>query len=393
MKLAMVMRRSTFGALLLAHTVNHVYLNVMPVLFPSIKDELVLSYGQIGILATSFTFAMGFGQFFVGFVCTYFSRRIVLIAGLAVSAVMILLSGLASGFYALLLWQLLAGFGASTYHPAGTATVSGLSGRGSMGRIMGIHDTAGSIGTIVAPLAAASAIIILGWRSTLVAFAVPGLLIAALLFLVTRSGLSQIGKADYESSKSIRKEFLFLLRDSRFMALVVVNSLITFRFRGLMAFLPSYLVKGVAIDLSLVGLYLSVMFVGFLFGPYCFGYFRDKFGGRPTLLALAILPSVGLCALVIPTGISMLVIELILLGFVVYSSGPVVTAVAADLGESRATDIVYGFLFATGFSISATASIVTGFMIDNWGFAAGFYLLALISVAASPLIVLLPRHC
>ena len=187
---------------------------------------------------------------------------------------------------------------------------------------------------------------------------------------------------------------LLLVADRRFLALIVINSVISFRFRGLMAFLPSYLARGLEIEMSAVGLYLSIMFVGFLLGPYTFGYFRDKSGGRLALLVLILVPSIILVSLANQrSGLWILVTELVLLGFFVYSSGPVITAVAADLQDDRSTDVMFGVLLAIGFSVSATASIIAGFVIDNWGFEAGFYLLSLVPVVATPLVKFLPSRC
>src|SRR5579875_120974 len=101
-----------------AHTADHFFQLVLPLLFPLLKAAYGVSYTELGLLMTLFYTTSGLSQTPAGFLVDRFGARRVLATGLSILSGAMILIGLAPRFWLLLPLMVIASAGNSVFHPA-----------------------------------------------------------------------------------------------------------------------------------------------------------------------------------------------------------------------------------------------------------------------------------
>jgi MFS family permease len=118
-------------------------------------------------------------------------------AGMIIAGVGFLAAGLAESVERLTLCLGLIGVGCSAYHPSGLALLS--KGIRVRGRALGINGLWGNLGIASAPLVAGISTYAMGWKDTLLAFGVLGVLLGIVCFAIPFS----IGREDLQKGRSV----------------------------------------------------------------------------------------------------------------------------------------------------------------------------------------------
>ena len=108
-----------------AHFVSHVYILVLPPLFPFVRAEFGVTYTGLGIAIAIFNILTGLLQTPAGFLVDRLSARAVLIGGLLLGAVSLAGAALVSSFTVFVVMFALLGVAKAAYHPADYALLSG----------------------------------------------------------------------------------------------------------------------------------------------------------------------------------------------------------------------------------------------------------------------------
>src|SRR5690606_36749983 len=82
---------------------------ILPVLFPSMMEELALGYDDLGVLVGILAVAWGVSAFAFGFLSDHLGRRKVLIPAVIIFSLMSALSGVAGGLVGLLFIRMIMG--------------------------------------------------------------------------------------------------------------------------------------------------------------------------------------------------------------------------------------------------------------------------------------------
>lgn len=180
------MRDSSRTVLLLtlAHFSHHVLTALLAPLLPFIRDDLGLSYAQVGVVLAAFNLSYGFGQIPAGRLADRIGARVVITAGIAGVGAAGLLLGLSSGYGLLLASLVLMGLLGGGYHPAASPLITTAVEPDKRGQALGFHVIGGSVSYFAAPLLGAAVSSVLGWRGTFLAFSVPVVLLGAFVYRV-----------------------------------------------------------------------------------------------------------------------------------------------------------------------------------------------------------------
>jgi MFS family permease len=157
-----------------AHYLTHFFVLVFPVLVMPISRDL--SMEPADVIKISFPMYLCYGLLAMpwGYLSDRIDARLMMGAGLIIAGIGFLSTGLAESVAQLTLCLSVIGIGCSAYHPSGLALLS--RGIRVRGRAMGINGLWGNFGIASAPLVAGIFTYAMGWKNTLLAFGLLGLL-------------------------------------------------------------------------------------------------------------------------------------------------------------------------------------------------------------------------
>lgn len=170
-----------FWLMFLINLINYVDRWVFSALSDIIRVQLSFSLFQIGVLSSAFLLVYTIVAYPLGVIADHLSRKRVVAAGLALWSVATGMTALAAGFPSMLLARAFVGVGEGSYYPAGTPMLvawypprrrADILARWGVGSLIGI-----GVGFLVGSLLAGPQ-----WRLAFVITAVPGLILALLIW-------------------------------------------------------------------------------------------------------------------------------------------------------------------------------------------------------------------
>jgi MFS transporter, FSR family, fosmidomycin resistance protein len=164
-----------------AHFVSHYYILLLPPLFAFIRADYGVSYTELGLAIAAFNVVSAAFQTPTGFLIDWIGARLILIAGLTLGAAAVLVMGLVPSFPVMVVMMAFNGLANTVYHPADYAILSHVISSRRIGHAFSVHTFAGMLGTAVAPASLLLLQSVVGWRGALIAAAILGFAVAALL--------------------------------------------------------------------------------------------------------------------------------------------------------------------------------------------------------------------
>lgn len=371
-----------------AHLYSHLYILLLPPLFPLIKADLGVSFTQLGFAITGFSLVTGLTQTPVGFLVDRIGARSLLIAALAVESVALMSFALAPSYAMLLAMMMLAGLANAVYHPADYSILGASVPERQMGRAFSVHTAAGLFGGFLAPAATIPLAKWIGWQAAVALCAATGLVMAAVVF-VGRRALCHAPRSALGEPGVTGAGVGLLLSAPVLMALTFYIGLSTFG-HGVSDFSVSALGELHPADLTVAGLVLGAWLlanpVGVLAGGWIADSIRrhDLFAGACLAGIGALLCLVGLLALPIGAVAAVFFAAGLLSGAVSPSRDMLIRAMTPP-GQSGK---VFGFV-STGFNVGGIVAPPTfGYVLDHGSASMVFFLAGLVSLATVPTVLL-----
>jgi len=371
---------SGFALVITSHAMNHTYDALLPILYPSMISEFGLSYALVGTLVTGYRLSSGALQIMMGFLGRFMQRKILLGFGMIWQSITNSFVAISQGFENIFVGRTLAGVGSSPQHPTGAAYIAENFSRERLGRAMGLNITAAQIGRFIAPLVGSIVLSSLGWRTTLLAFSVPGFLIGIMFLFIAEPKRSRNQK-DISIVAILFNGMREVLHNRTVLVIMVVEMVMAFR-AGAADFIPSHLVRDLSLTSFEAGLLFTVFLGSGIPAPYFWGYLSDRFERRRVLM-LAMGAASALWFL-LPYGNNsfQLVLILIPLGFVCQGVGGIIQAFVGAATTKENRDLVYGIYFTLAYSVGSLSPAILGYLADSFGFQIGFLYVSLVSLFA-----------
>ncbi|MGQ4834003.1 MAG: MFS transporter [Candidatus Asgardarchaeia archaeon] len=146
------------------HFVNHITLGAIPALFPLIRQELSLTYTQVGILGTVSAFVTAIANYLSGRLSDIKKEEKIIGLGLIILGISESLTSYIRGFYDFFITRIIEGVGSGGWHPPVSSYLSKKFSRENLGFAFSIQGSAGIFGSAIAPLVAVPFALSLGWR-------------------------------------------------------------------------------------------------------------------------------------------------------------------------------------------------------------------------------------
>lgn len=359
---------------------------------------------ELGFALSGVAIAYGLSKFFMGNISDRSNARMFMPLGLFVSAFVMIFMGVApiatssvAMMFALLLIN--GWFQGMGWPPSGRVMVHWFSPneRGSKMAIWNIAHNVG--GGLVGPMAIMGMAIFADYHSVFYFHGVIALFVAVFIWFSVRDtpqsqGLPPIEKyrQDYPTSfnyeESHEKEFSakeiffeYVLNNKLLWTIAIANAFVYLVRYGVLDWAPTYLdeVKGFSFDSSSWG-YAFYEWAG-IPGTLVAGYVSDRyFKARRSPVIVIFMLLTMICVLIYwlnpPGNPSVDIAMLIAIGFFIYGPVMLIGLFAIDLVPKKAAGTAAGFTGLFGYVGGAvSANIAIGYLVDRFGWDAGFMLI------------------
>ncbi len=274
------------SVLTLVYASSQVDRQIMGMVLEPIKQDLGASDTAMGFLV-GLTFALFYAT--LGMPIAMFAdrshRRNIVTAAITIWSAMTVACGYAASFLQLALARIGVGVGEAGSTPPSHSMISDLFPTATRGTAMGIFALGVNAGLLIAYLGGGWLVDNVGWRMTFVAVGVPGLAIAALLYLTTiepERGASDVRPPlPGEGAPPFRKVWAHMWRVRSIRHSTIGAALAGFIGYGFVLWMPTFLIRSHGLSPSEVGIALALLtgVVGGL-GTFTAGRLADTLARR-----------------------------------------------------------------------------------------------------------------
>ncbi len=375
------------------HGGTHWLMATMYILLPFVRQDLGLSYAEIGAVITAMNVAAFATNIGAGPLVDMTARRAILLAvALAGCAVALLSIGLVPSLIGLTIGVMIIGGANNFWHPA---AFSYLAKRlpDNRGFALSIHGLGANTGDALGPLAAGSLMVWVGWQGAAVANALPmfALALMILVLMSRQEKSSEIAAAPALDLHAYFRGMVDMIKQRAVLMLCLMAGFRTMTQNGILIFLPMYLADALGFKGIMLGFVMSSMQIaGIISGPIA-GTWSDKIGRRPIVLGGLAASTAVIITLTLVRHEAAFVGGVAMLGFLLYAVRPVVHSWMMDLTPTGMNGSATSLMFGTQGAFKMGLPVFGGFIADTWGLPTVFYLLAATMLAANVVAVFLPR--
>lgn len=358
-------------ALSICHCLNDTLQSVISAVYPLFKDDLELSFAQIGLITLVYQSAASVCQPLTGLFFDKWPSAWSLPTGMSFTLVGLLSLAFANTLPLVLCSVALVGIGSSVFHPEASRLTSLASG-GKRGLAQSLFQVGGNLGGSLGPLLAAVFVAPYGRRHialfTILAF-------TAIMVMIPvghwyKSFLLRLRKAEGETLKTsvcrplpmgktvFSIAILLILIFSKYIYMASLNSYYTF-----------YLIHKFGVSVQASQLYLFVFLIATAIGTLLGGPIGDRVGRKYVIWA-SILGAAPF-TLIMPhvENLYLTTVLSFCVGLTLSSAFPAILVYAQELLPYK-LGLISGLFFGFAFGVAGIASAVLGNMADRYGIEA-----------------------
>jgi FSR family fosmidomycin resistance protein-like MFS transporter len=374
------------GAAAFAHLLNDLIQALLPSVYPMLKTQFSLSFGQIGWIALVYQATASLLQPWIGLYTDKHPKPYLLPIGMMFTLCGLALLAFAPSYPMLLVAAAVVGVGSASFHPEASRVARMASG-GRFGTAQSSFQVGGNTGSAIGPLLAA-AIIVPHGQSAIAWFMLAALMAIVVGFTLTGWTLRH-GQARAKSLS--RGSATGLNRKDMIRAVMVIAVLMFAKFVYIAAFtnyFTFYLIERFGIGIQQSQLYLFMFLAAVAVGTFAGGPVGDRIG-RKAVIWVSFL-GVAPFALALPyADLFWTAVLAIAVGLVMSSAFAALVVYAQEAVPGR-VGMVSGLMFGLMFGIGGIGAAGLGNLADSHGLVWVYHLtswLPLLGVATA----LLPR--
>ncbi|MCX4160619.1 MULTISPECIES: MFS transporter [Paraburkholderia] len=350
---------SVLGAISFSHLLNDMIQSLILAIYPMLKSNFSLSFGQIGLITLTYQITASMLQPLVGSYTDKHPKPYSLPVGMGFTLVGLLLMSVAPSFGVLLIAAALVGCGSSVFHPE-SSRVARMASGGQHGLAQSLFQVGGNAGSSLGPLLAALIVIPHGQRS-IAWFSLAALVGMVILTQIGRwykqnplvkKARAQVGHATLSRRQvMLAMSVLVMLVFSKYFYLASINSYFTF-----------YLIDKFHLPVQAAQIHLFVFLAAVAAGTIIGGPIGDRIG-RKYVIWVSIL-GVAPFTLLLPyanlfwTGVLTVVI-----GVVLASAFSAILVYAQELIPGK-VGMIAGLFFGFAFGLGGIGAAVLGQLAD-----------------------------
>ncbi|MEA2012330.1 MAG: MFS transporter [Verrucomicrobiota bacterium] len=369
----------------LGHMFHDIYASFLAPMLPL----LIAKYGMTLSMAAFLDFVRKVPSLFnplIGLAADKVCLRYLLIVAPAITAISMSLLGLAPSYIFLLILLFVAGISSSLFHVPGPVMIRRYS-QARVGAGMSYYMLGGEMARTLGPLLITGALSLWGLEGSFRVMPL-GIIASLVLFFKLKNVSSIAPGIEANKKKEGVKSTLKGLR--HFLVFLFGFQLARAGMKAsLTLYLPIYL-TGLGKSLWVAGISLSILQFAGAFGVFVAGHLSDRISRKTTLLVIAIANPI-LMWLFVFWGDILMIPLLILLGFFLFASGPVILALVQEVGSERPA-FMNSISMTINFSISTLMVLFVGYCGDVLGLEYTFKICAVVSCFSLPFLLFIPKE-
>lgn len=352
---------SILAAISICHLLNDMMQSLLPAIYPILKANYGLDFGQIGLLTFTFQFTASLLQPFIGRFTDRNPKPYSLATGMGFTLVGLFLLSRAGSYPVLLLGAGMIGVGSAVLHPE-SSRVARMASGARPGLAQALFQVGGNVGSAIGPLLAAFVVLRYG-QSSVGWFAVAALVAMVLLFHVGRwyktHGLERMRSHDrlqardrvHSKRVSVALAILVALIFSKFFYIANMTSYYTF-----------YLIDEFGASIRTAQIYLFIFLAAVALGTVVGGAIGDRFGRKTVIWAsiLGVLPFTLMLPYADQYWVGVLSVPI---GMILASAFPAIVVYGQELMPAR-IGTVAGLFFGLAFGLGAIGAALLGELAD-----------------------------
>jgi FSR family fosmidomycin resistance protein-like MFS transporter len=364
----MKQERIEIGLLALLHSLQHIYLNVLPPIYLLLRADFNVSTLQIGLIG-SVSGVISILQGPAGYLVERIGgKRLAVLSMLGCSAAVFLYS-LAPSFEFLLVLTAIFALAQITFHPATYAMVVKRAAASHRGKYIAYHQVGGFVGSAIGTAVIAALAATQGWRTTLQLVPVVGLSIILIFWkLVTdQTEVTRLPSSSSESaSSSTTKTFRMTTP-----LLVLILGISVLSLGNLQQYIPLFLTEAYGETVVWAGILTSIMHAVGSISSLLGGAISDKYDKSLIMISAHI--GIALTTILLAVGqftSAILLFVLILYGVARYFPVPAQHALSSITAAEHPQGIGFSY---TGLALGQIfAAPLIGYLIDVLGARSAF---------------------
>jgi MFS transporter, FSR family, fosmidomycin resistance protein len=350
-------------ALSFSHLLNDMMQSLLPAIYPLLKTNFALSFGQIGLITFTFQFTASLLQPVVGLYTDKRPMPFSLAVGMGFTLVGLLLLSSAGTFAMLLLAAGLIGLGSSVFHPE-SSRIARMASGGRHGMAQSFFQVGGNTGSAIGPLLAAFIVVPHGqasvaWFSLAALLAIVVLLNVGRWYRAARLRIAArprgaVAHVTGLSQTRVVASILILLAliFSKYFYLASLNTYFTF-----------YLIHKFGVSVQSAQIFLFVFLAAAAAGTFAGGPIGDRIGRKYVIWGsiLGVLPF----TLMLPhANLFWTVVLSVFIGLILASAFSAILVYAQELMPGK-VGMVSGMFFGFAFGMGGLGAALLGVLADR----------------------------
>jgi FSR family fosmidomycin resistance protein-like MFS transporter len=351
-------------------------------LLPAIKDNLGLTYAEVGLLRATHSGATAVLQVPAGFLAEYFGEFWMLVTGNLWASAGLIGMGLSNGFWLLFIFAIIGGLGGGTQHPLASSMVSRAYNDSGRSAAVGTVNFSGDLGKMIAPALGGILLITFGWGSTMLYIGAAGIFLMLVTSAFNRNlnmGRPKLNATTLPSGDPLEES----PQNKAFISLSFIGALDNATRTGVLVFLPFILV-GHGMGTGEISTALFLLFSGGAAGKYVCGWLDGKIG---TVNIIWITKGMTAVFVVLSLYTPYLFIWplVLVMGVGLNGTSSALYATVAKFVPTGRRARYYGFFYTTNEIGTIGAPLLYGFVADVFGLVRSTYVMGLVTFAILPL--------
>ena len=345
-----------------SHMLNDMIQSMLPALYPMLKANFALTFGQIGLITLIWQLTASLFQPVIGFYTDRRPQTYALPVGMAITLTGLLLLAYAGHYAVLLAAASLIGLGSAVFHPE-AARIARLASGGRHGFAQSFFQVGGGVGSAIGPLLAAAIVLPRG-QASVAWFSAVALL--AMVVLANVGGWYKRHRIRRAASHAAPLDYPLGITPQRARLAIGVLLVLTFSkyvyLSSLTSYYTFYLIHRFGVSVQSAQIYLFVFLAAAAAGTLIGGPIGDRIG-RKYVIWCSILGVLPFTLLLPYMDLAWTVALSIVIGLVLSSAFSAIVVFGQELMPGK-VGMINGLFFGFAFGMAGVGAAVLGELAD-----------------------------